>query len=397
MNLLILTRNLLIGSSLGLGLLIGCSPVGFEVSQDSCEDSSGSCVVTNATTKRITSNYSIPVPKLDILFVVDNSGSMAVEQANMGNRFNSFTSSLNGLNWQMGVTTADISYNQRALWGEPSLTAPPSLYDTNYQDGKLLSFGSSTGNILVEGNPNASSLFRNTVQIEQQGTYDERGIVATTMALQNNYGSLIRTDSNHVAVVILSDEDVRSIGLENNTDPSRRDIFPVEYRDTKEYLADVWNSQINANGTKTISVHSIVVKPGDNSCLNAQTNQQGETGHFGSMYADLSNDPRFKGITGSICANDYASQLSSMGSYIRDRSFKDVPLDNCAIITNDPVNHPIQITVTTLNSGTYTFDYTDTPPSGTGLTSVSIQPGSLTLNPALPAGTSVGVSYSCPR
>ncbi|MCB0351710.1 MAG: hypothetical protein KDD38_11040, partial [Bdellovibrionales bacterium] len=61
-----------------------------------------------STTKLIT--HSIHVDeyrKWDILFVIDNSGSMSYEQKNMAERTRNFLSVLRGLDWQIAVTTTD--------------------------------------------------------------------------------------------------------------------------------------------------------------------------------------------------------------------------------------------------------------------------------------------------
>ena len=46
---------------------------------------------------------------VDILFVIDNSGSMDDEQEEMAKRFSSFLSLLFDLSWQVGITTTDLS------------------------------------------------------------------------------------------------------------------------------------------------------------------------------------------------------------------------------------------------------------------------------------------------
>src|SRR5690606_34653408 len=45
--------------------------------------------------------------KVDVLIVIDNSGSMEYEQRNMAQRVRNFISILRGLDWQIGVTTTD--------------------------------------------------------------------------------------------------------------------------------------------------------------------------------------------------------------------------------------------------------------------------------------------------
>ena len=64
--------------------------------------------------KNITVNPA--TTKVDVLVVVDNSGSMSVEQSNMGMRFASFLSRLQGLDWQVGIVTTDVQTNNTAAF-----------------------------------------------------------------------------------------------------------------------------------------------------------------------------------------------------------------------------------------------------------------------------------------
>ncbi|MCB0370011.1 MAG: hypothetical protein KDD45_11450, partial [Bdellovibrionales bacterium] len=62
--------------------------------------------------KTITEQLSVNLTlnnKVDILIVIDNSGSMSYEQSEMAKRFSGFVESLNGLDWQLGITTTDVT------------------------------------------------------------------------------------------------------------------------------------------------------------------------------------------------------------------------------------------------------------------------------------------------
>src|SRR5690606_8968839 len=47
--------------------------------------------------------------RVDILLVDDNSGSMSAEQNLLAQRFSTFISRLSGLDWQIGITTTDVT------------------------------------------------------------------------------------------------------------------------------------------------------------------------------------------------------------------------------------------------------------------------------------------------
>ena len=77
--------------------------------------------------------------KIDILWVIDNSGSMQTSQANVQANFQSFISEFEakGLDFQMAVTTTDA---YRALYtGDPN--------DSRFRDGVL---GNQSGFFIVD-------------------------------------------------------------------------------------------------------------------------------------------------------------------------------------------------------------------------------------------------------
>jgi hypothetical protein len=66
-----------------------------------------------------------PSPDVDVLFVVDGTGSMTKEQAALADRAAAFVSTLDGLGlaWQLGVTTSDPD-DEGALIGRPWVLTP---------------------------------------------------------------------------------------------------------------------------------------------------------------------------------------------------------------------------------------------------------------------------------
>lgn len=220
--------------------------------------------------------------KVDILFIVDNSGSMAYEQRSMATRIGRFIQNLEGLDWQIGVTTTD-----------PRATAFGG-------DGKLVPIKGYGNNFLLNSLMDkelAQTYLGNTLQMSTNGYHLEQGIFATyrnieraVAASQSAEGMLIRPGAAFAAVVI-SDEDESANTLKN--DPQK--------------LVDLVGSSFA--GQKNFSYHSIVSKPGDQACL------QGEGATIGHRYAEMSR--LTGGILGSVCETDYGSQLSGIGNSVR--------------------------------------------------------------------------------
>ena len=245
---------------------------------------------------RVTQEFTTAQGKADILFVVDNSGSMSVEQARMGQSFPQFISSISNIDHQIAITTTDIEAT----------------------DGRFLSFGNNS-DILTPSTPNANNLFLQTIQRPETLTCDnagfdpascpspdERGIFAAYRAIEKGDAKFFREDS-HLSIVILSDEDERSRG-------GQIAGFELEFRDTPQNLVDLDKTRLGAQ--KTFSVHSVVVRPGDTSCLNQQNSQAPLKGFEGNTYVSLSN--LTGGTIGSICASDYGQELGNIATNIID-------------------------------------------------------------------------------
>src|SRR6185436_7099311 len=119
--------TLFILSAVFLQTILGCSKVNFEkpLTKDCLGFGADKCVVVEQTYK-FSYDVSIPERQVDILFVDDNSASMAVEQQKMGTRFPTFLQSLAGLKYRIAITTTDISapYSNQGLPRSSNLTNP---------------------------------------------------------------------------------------------------------------------------------------------------------------------------------------------------------------------------------------------------------------------------------
>lgn len=221
--------------------------------------------------------------KVDILVVIDNSGSMGYEQSSMAQRVQNMLSVIRGLDWQIGITTTD-----------PRSTA-------NGGDGKLLPITGGGGRYILDSSMNEASAqtqFGNTVQTGFTGSGSEQGINATYRAVERsqstsdpNHQALFRTGS-HFAVVLISDEDESANTVKN--DPNN----------LLQLVHNTWNGQ------KAFSFHSIITKPGDTQCRSTYG------AAYGNRYQTMSN--LTGGIIGSVCETDYAAQLAGIGQGVRN-------------------------------------------------------------------------------
>jgi hypothetical protein len=189
--------------------------------------SCGSAPQGAVTSCAVTSLVPVPV-KTDILFVVDDSGSMAEEQANLAQNLDAFVATLAASpakdQFQIGVTTTSVtgfSTAETSYTSGPSATAPAVPYPA----GALVAVDPATGRlrwdpatraftgnrILAAGSPTLVADFQANVRVGTGGSGKEQGLEAMRLALTDriadgtNAGFL--RPGARLAVVILSDED----------------------------------------------------------------------------------------------------------------------------------------------------------------------------------------------
>ena len=263
---------------------------------DNVGNSSTSTVTWSTSYQIVSKQLDISVDgqrAVDILFVIDNSVSMDSERANLAQRFNGLLSLIDGLDWQIAVTTTDI-------------------YGSNdWEKGRITAF--KKGTYILDSTMDfqtAETLFGRRVQNIPSGDWREQGVYATVKVIEralDGTGNNIRNaefirKGADLAVVVLSDEDENSTGVDIAYTP-------------QQFLDFVSQSY---GGQKNITWHSIVTMSGDVACKNSDKYPQ----YYGSVYEELSRLTGYGqpggAIIGSVCAQDYTSQLSSIGQSVRD-------------------------------------------------------------------------------
>jgi hypothetical protein len=129
-----------------------------------------------------------PTNEVDILWVIDNSQSMADEQAKIAGRFNQFLTSVNDadIDWHIGVISTDLDTLEQAalLRGEPA--------------------------VLTVDTPQYRELFRSRVQMGIDGSDMEKGIdsayQALTEPLISSANAGFRRDGAALMINYFSDE-----------------------------------------------------------------------------------------------------------------------------------------------------------------------------------------------
>lgn len=369
-----------------LGLYVGCSPVKFSLDDSKCLDSG--CVVENG---KYSFNYSVTAGagKVDILIVDDNSASMSFEQKRLAPRFANFIQNLDsrGVDYRIAITTTDVSGGKFP------------------QGGKLISFGDGSS-YLTPSNSNRFALFNAAIQrpettscenwiaqnfssqntpayaaayTENCPSGDERGIYSANLVVQNNPNNFIRNDA-HLSIIFLGDEDERS-GQYRNPENGETNWLVTSTLSDLDQPATLVNKVKSVYGNdkfNSLSVHAIMVRPGDTACLAVQNNQAlgnpanpatagAVSGSYGKAYQSFISSNW--GVAADICSENYTGQLGNIQTRI-ENAIKDIMLQ---------CSNPESLIVTV--SGSAVSHWVD------GKT--------LHFNQYLAPGTSVSLSYKC--
>lgn len=129
--------------------------------------------------------------KVDILWVIDNSGSMADNQNNLAYNFDAFIRDFitKGIDFKMAVTTTDatFNYNGREICGEDKLS-------------------------LTQAQANQTQFiydFQNCVRVGDNGSSYEKGLHTMNEYFKKYSSSFLRPDA-YLVVIVLSDEEDQS-------------------------------------------------------------------------------------------------------------------------------------------------------------------------------------------
>ncbi len=228
--------------------------------------------------------------KVDVLWVVDNSGSMAPHQENLARNFQSFIDlfTRGAVDYRIAVTTTDTSKDKGLFKGSPKIITPQS------------------GNV--------GTLFANNIRVGINGSPYETGLKAAQMALTQQ--------ANANAPQLTKIEDCRFKCNDAACVQGCPDQFPVEFmrpdaylylifvsddedKSTPEDIRYFWRSFKTANtigNDGMVTPAAIVPTPDNNACGVA----------VGARYLELAR--LTGGETGSICQTDFSATLRKLAT-----------------------------------------------------------------------------------
>lgn len=293
--------------------------------------------------------------KIDVLWIIDNSGSMQTSQENLANNFQSFMEKFHNLkfDYHIGVGATDAWKN----------IFDPSLAFSRLRDGADTTAHSGTF-IIDRNTANVVSTFMTNAKLGIKGTGDERAFQSLQATLNDPNNEGFRRPDAFLAVIIVSDEDdfshdSYSFNNSNYNDPNLHNV------DKYINFLDQYTGRADKNLPSNYSVSAITVT---NDTCKTELNKDGFARYPGVRYMELVS--KTGGTLGSLCA-PFGDTLSSISDSI-------VNYSSVFPLTRVPIVETIRISVngqsipnSEENGWTYRqsdnsiwFHGTSVPPSG---------------------------------
>lgn len=266
--------------------------------------------------------------QVDFLLVLDDSNSMLPELKKLSARLATFVSSLEAsdIDWQMCLTTT------RGYASGTGIVHGPNLLWRNY-----VPVAGTPAYLLKRGTANLNNIFTTTIDnltIGGTNSGDERGIKATHDHFVNSALHQCYRKGAAISVILISDEDERSVGGDQNhvkSNDATNTYQPLELEDLPDTLLS--RSRTTFGDDVRFTFSSIIVKPEDVAC-EAEQDKDTSPSHFGHIYAQASK--LTDGGIGSICDADYSANLNT---------FKDKIVNSLSNLTLDCEADPASLQV----------------------------------------------------
>jgi hypothetical protein len=251
--------------------------------------------------------------KVDILWIVDSSGSMSEEQTYLGNNFNAFINNLvaAGHDFQTAVTSTDICADQ--IPSNLALRACPVNYGGSSATRHRGSFVGDDGRkVLKHTDSDIVAKFTSYTKVGTNGSGFEHGLKAAEMALEKvtsgTNAPLLRADA-FLAVIVVSDEEDDGIGL-SLTDPANGRNFTAEGLTTFKYTEDNMIDYLKVvKGEGKFSISSIApTRNANGSICSAAHSKPVEEG---TQYIKAAQ--KTGGMIQSICETNWSVSLGKLG------------------------------------------------------------------------------------
>ena len=267
----------------------------------------------------ITENSSVSfAQQADILWIIDSSGSMSEEQAQLSKDLPAFYQRLLelGIDFQTAITSTDVCPDSNPA-GTPlnSIVCPTTSFSKEHLRGSFV--GASGAMVIPSDDMAGLDLFTSYIKVGTEGSGFEHGLWAANLALHKSVSgenpAFVR-NAGHLAVIVVSDEEDDGIGLgttnENGTNyvASGKTLFKFDDRDFVSQTQTLFTD-------KTFSVSGIVGTRNANGTL-CKSNIASPL-EEGTQYIRAAAGT--SGVIQSICTPDWPKTLIAIANNIRSR------------------------------------------------------------------------------
>lgn len=258
--------------------------------------------------------------KIDILWVIDNSGSMQTSQANLIENFNSFINKFKTLNYDfhMAVTSTDAYLDAVDTGGSyknaycPAFNKKCSVLRDG--PGKDITAALHSGfSILDRTVSNLTSVFTLNAGQGVQGYGDERAFQSLKTTLQNPTNAAFLRPDAFLAIIIVSDEDDfshSSLTPALETLPSNGYLTDSRIHKVSDYVTFLDTLTKSTPGIRNYSVNTISIL--DEACK-TQLNTTFTGRKIGQRYINLAD--LTGGAKASLC-DDFGGSLQLISDMV---------------------------------------------------------------------------------
>jgi hypothetical protein len=197
--------------------------------------------------------------RVDVLWVIDNSGSMAPSQQQLADNFPSFITTFQnkGFDFNIAVTTTDAFMAQDEFEYDPYnpfWEGLPQAEKAHFRDG--LGSNHSGHRVLNPLTPDLHDSFITNIMQGTSGSGDERSLESMKVALESPLNTGFRRPGVFLAVIVVTDEEDFShpgaYMTESYSDPN---LFTVQsYKDYLDTLT------LSTEGNRKYSVNSVTIQ-----------------------------------------------------------------------------------------------------------------------------------------
>jgi hypothetical protein len=249
--------------------------------------------------------------KIDILFVVDNSGSMGDKQMNLATNFPMFASLIENyvtasgkqLDYHIGITTTDKEWTE-TIFGFPNVIAG--------NDGKLVTGASCNfpaGRRYLQRGDNVGTVLPCVANVGTSGNANEMPLegarLALTKRIQDGTNAGFLRPEALLAVVFLTDEEDCSTTQDQFTSVVSCDgPFAIMKTPVAEYLAAIDAAK---GGQRALWAAAAIAGPTPSGCDDSMGN--GGSADPATRLSEFISSAGSNGVFAPICEADLASAL----------------------------------------------------------------------------------------